>query len=293
MPLSLATGAALAACAPLALVPTTAGTGAEATVIAMLFGDAGKLILKSPSFVPSLAVLDPLLVTSLPPAPTAATGLDALAHALEAYISLNASPVSDAAAVQAATLVARWLEVAYRDSADVEARHVETLVAAHLAGHALNAGVVVGHSMAYVLAEEAHLSHGVSAAMALPYCLLYNLGAARARLDAIAPAITGDPGADGPALIRWVARLARTLGIPATLGDVGMAPGRAAEHAARVRAAYAADEPGAARGAGPDAPLRAHGDGRHRRRDRRLAAGLTACGATGRASRRRRRATGR
>lgn len=233
----LATGRPLAACAALALVPTTAGTGAEATVIAMLFGDAGKVILKTPSFVPQLAVLDPLLVRSLPPGPTAATGLDALSHALEAHMSLNASPISDAAGRAAAVMIAGSLERAFADGGDLAARS-DMLVAAHLAGQALNAGVVVGHSIAYVLAEEAHLSHGVSCAMALPFCLLYNAQASGARLDALAPLLTGDAAAGRHDLIRWVWALSRRLGIPATLGEVGMPAGRAAEHAARLVAAY-------------------------------------------------------
>jgi alcohol dehydrogenase class IV len=233
----LALGDRLPACARLALVPTTAGTGAEATVVAMLTGPDGKMILRSPSFVPSLAVLDATLTTSLPPGPTAATGLDALAHALEAYTSLNATPLSDAAAIHAARLVAGSLERACTDGGDVATRE-QTLIAAHLAGQALNAGVVVGHSMAYVLAEQAHLPHGVSTAMALPYSLLYNVAETRERLDAIAPALTGDPGAGARELILWTGDLATRLGIPASSTAAGIAPGRAAEHAAKVIRSY-------------------------------------------------------
>ena len=230
-------GDRLRRCARLALVPTTAGTGAEATVVSMLTGDDGKMILRSTSFVPSLAVLDASLTTSLPPGPTAATGLDALAHALEAYTSRNATLLSDAVALQAARLVAASLERACADGEDLATRE-QMLIAAHLAGQALNAGVVVGHSMAYVLAEQAHLPHGVSTAMALPYSLLYNLAETRERLDAIAPALTGDPSAGARELILWVGALATRLGIPASSTAAGIAPGRAAEHAARVIRSY-------------------------------------------------------
>ncbi len=233
----LALGDRLPACARLALVPTTAGTGAEATVVAMLTGPDGKMILRSPSFVPSLAVLDAALTTSLPPAPTAATGLDALAHALEAYTSRGASPLTDAVAIQAARLVAGSLERACADGSDLAVRE-QMLLAAHLAGQALNAGVVVGHSMAYVLAEQAHLPHGVSTAMALPYALLYNVAETRERLDAIAPALTGDPAARALELILWTGDLATRLGIPASSTAAGVAPGRSASHAARVIRCY-------------------------------------------------------
>ena len=207
---------------PLVLAPTTAGTGAEATKVSMLAAEGQKVIIVSPLLVPAAAVLDPTLTLSLPPKVTASTGIDALSHALEALMSKNATPFTDAAALVAVGVIARWLEVAYREPSNLEARRA-MMFAAYQAGLSLNAGVVLGHSVAYTIANRARLPHGVSCAVALPYCAAYNARAANG-LERVAALLgaraDGETGA--PAVIDWLASLNKTLGIPASLQEVGV-----------------------------------------------------------------------
>ncbi len=107
---------------PLINIPTTAGTGAEATAVSMLSVQGRKAVVVSPQLVPLATVLDALLTKTLPPKITAATGMDALSHALEGFMSLKASPYSDTQALTTMAIVARWLKVAYADGANLEAR---------------------------------------------------------------------------------------------------------------------------------------------------------------------------
>ena len=208
---------------PLVLVPTTAGTGAEATKVSMLAAGGQKVIIVSPHLVPAAAVLDPTLTLSLPPKVTASTGIDALSHALEALMSKNATPFTDAAALTAVGVVARFLEVAYREPSNLEARRA-MMFAAYQAGLSLNAGVVLGHSIAYTVANRARLPHGVSCAVALPYCAAYNARGAENGLERVAALLgaraDGETGAS--AVVDWLASLNERLGIPASLQEVGV-----------------------------------------------------------------------
>lgn len=213
---------------PLVLVPTTAGTGAEATRIAMISHEGEKRIINSPRLVPLAAILDPELIVSLPRPVTAATGLDALAHAVEGLLSTTATALTARMGRQAVQLLAQCLPRAYDDGSDAAARR-GTLYGAYLAGLGLNAGVVLGHSIAYTIANRAHLPHGITAAMALPYCLAYNAPGAAAELEGIR-AHAGLEGADG--LYAWLADLNRSLEVPPSLQAVGIAE---AEHAAMAR----------------------------------------------------------
>lgn len=201
-----------------ALVPTTAGTGAEATVVAMLWHEGAKRIFVHPHLVPDVAVLDPDLLRALPAPVTAAGGLDAISHAMESLLSTFSTPMTQGAAASALANLARWLPVAY-DEGTPESR-AGTLLGAYEAGLALNAGVVLGHSLAYTIASRTRLGHGVTCAMALPYCLAYNRPAAGARLAAIADAVGVEGG--GEELVGWVADLADRLGTPGSLAAVGI-----------------------------------------------------------------------
>ena len=210
---------------PLVLVPTTAGTGAEATRVSMLSVGGQKTILVSPQLVPAAAVLDPTLTLSLPPRITASTGIDALSHALEALMSKNASPFTDAAALSAVGTIARSLEVACNEPSNSQARRA-MMFAAYQAGLSLNAGVVLGHSVAYTIANRAHLPHGVTCAMALPYCTAYNVHASggwMSGVTALLPEAHAEDGDhDASPVIRWLASLNESLGIPASLEEVGV-----------------------------------------------------------------------
>lgn len=207
--------------APLALVPTTTGTGSEATRIAMITIAGGKRVVSCTQFVPLLAVLDPDLVSGLPGPVVASTGMDALAHALESMMSGSRTPLTLALATEAAALLHAHLEPAVLAD-DVDARG-RLLYAAHLAGLALNAGVVIGHSLAYVVARHSPMPHGTSCALALPYCLAYNLSMPPGVADAVAAAASGGRTTDIDVAARYVGDLSARLGLPSSLEGVGIA----------------------------------------------------------------------
>lgn len=218
---------------PLALVPTTAGTGAEASRNAILTLGDRKAVIGSPLLVADLAVLDPLLVVSCPPAVTAASGLDALAHAFEAALSTWATPFTTVNALAAAAALARWLPAAVEDGSQLAARR-GTLAGAHLAGLALNASALLGHSLAYTIARRTHLPHGVTTALALPYCLAYNATAAPTQTRLLAAAV----GADAAGLAAWARRLAGELGLPGSLAELGIAEDELAAMADECMSTY-------------------------------------------------------
>lgn len=145
-------------------VPTTAGTGSEVTPIVILSDEKNKLkkgIVSSHLF-PDMAILDPELTLGLPPHVTAATGMDALIHALEAYTSVNAVPMTDMFASQAITMIANNLRTAYANSSNLQARS-KMLEGSMLAGVAFaNAGVTAVHAFAYPIGAEFHIPHGVA-----------------------------------------------------------------------------------------------------------------------------------
>ena len=206
---------------PLIAVPTTAGTGAEATAVSMLSIEDKKTIVLSPQLVPLAAVLDPLLTMSLPPRVTASTGLDALSHALEAFMSIKANPFTDTQAIATMTIVARWLKKAFEDGSDLEARRA-MIYAAYTGGLCLNAGVVLGHSVAYTISNRAHVPHGVSCAMALPYTMAFNQSVLSDRLGVAAGHVLGNTGATGEDLTLWVGDLVNAMGMPPSLQDIGI-----------------------------------------------------------------------
>jgi alcohol dehydrogenase class IV len=213
---------------PLILIPTTAGTGAEATRVAVLRGDGHrKQVLSHPSLVPLGVILDPAVLRDLPRHITAATGMDALAHAVESSLSTGSSPLTASMGLRAASLLLHWLPVAYRDPGDPRARR-GTLYGAFLAGLALNAGVVLGHSMAYTVANRTELAHGVTCAMALPYCVAFNAPGVQEDLSAWARLLTGGASGDLGAAAESLAALAASFDIPATPAAAGIAASESA-----------------------------------------------------------------
>lgn len=203
---------------PLVLIPTTAGTGAEASRNAVITRGGVKVFTGGPVLVARAAILDPDLTVSLPPAVTAWTGMDALSHCLEAMLSTNATPLTDAVAARGMHLIREFLPRAYADGTDLAAR-AQMLVAAFLGGLSLNAGMVLGHSIAYTLANRLHLAHGLSCALALPACIAYNAGAAAGPVRDVARAL-GVPE-EPEAVVGDVLRLAADVGIPTAWRDVG------------------------------------------------------------------------
>ncbi|WAX59283.1 iron-containing alcohol dehydrogenase [Jatrophihabitans cynanchi] len=222
---------------PLVLVPTTAGTGAEATRVAVLSDGVRKHVLSHPSLVPLGVVLDAAVIADLPPHITAATGMDALAHAVESSLSTSSTPLTASMGLRAATLLMHWLPVAYRDSGNLEARRA-TLYGAFLAGIALNAGVVVGHSMAYTVANRSKLAHGVTCAMALPFCVAFNAAAASPDLLFLGAVISGASPGHFAGAAAAIAELAASFGIPSTPLAAGISEAESAAMAHECTTVY-------------------------------------------------------
>lgn len=207
--------------APMVLIPTTCGTGSEATRISMVTVDGSKRASSCAQYIPAAVILDPLLVSSLPSSVIASTGMDALAHAVESLMSTNTSPMSAHHALRAIDLLVTELEPASVGDPSALSR---CLWASHLAGQALNAGVVLGHSLAYSLAYEHPMPHGTSCALALPYCIAYNAALPPALAAHLARALTRGRSADLRAAAEDTLALVRRLGLPATLCDVSISP---------------------------------------------------------------------
>lgn len=176
---------------PTLMIPTTAGTGAEATQNAIfLVPEAeSKVGIVSSKMVPDWAILDPILTVGLPPAITASTGMDALCHAIECYISKKANPLSDTYALRAIALIARSIRTAYRDGKNLEARH-DMLMAALFGGMCIaSSSTTAVHALAYPLGGKYHIPHGLSNAVLLPYVMRFNLDAAEEKFCDIAKAM--------------------------------------------------------------------------------------------------------
>ncbi|HEX2808512.1 MAG TPA: bifunctional acetaldehyde-CoA/alcohol dehydrogenase, partial [Kineosporiaceae bacterium] len=158
----------------LVAIPTTAGTGSEVSPAAVITVGKMKASLVDYCLVPDVAIVDPMLTLSLPPGPTADTGLDALTHALEGAVSIFSSPYTDAFCMQAIRMIFQWLPRAVKDGSDLEAR-TGMANAATIAGLAFsNAFLGVNHAMAHSIGARLHIPHGRANAILLPHVLRYN-----------------------------------------------------------------------------------------------------------------------
>jgi len=217
---------------PLVAVPTTAGTGAETNAFGVVTDvRAGrKFYVGHASTLPAAAILDPDLTLGLPPASTAATGMDALTHALESYLSRRANPWADGIALQVMRMVSAYLPRAVADGADREARS-QMLLAAHLAGAAMaSTGLGVCHAIGHSLGARFGIAHGAALSVVLPQVLGFNLAARQDRLADVAFALgTGDTGRDqagnAAAAIDAVTALRDQVGLAGTLAAFGIGPG--------------------------------------------------------------------
>lgn len=172
---------------PLIAVPTTAGTGSEVTKVTVIIDTENdvKLMISHPAFLPAAAIVDPMLTLSCPPSVTAATGVDALCHAIEAFISRRAQPVTDTWALKAIELIMNNLRLAFQHKDHIEAR-TEMALASMLAGAAFsNSSVTLVHGMSRPIGAMFHVPHGVSNAMLLPAVLEFTKESAAERLAVI------------------------------------------------------------------------------------------------------------
>lgn len=215
---------------PLMLVPTTAGTGSEVTPISIVTtGTHEKMGVVSPVLLPDVALLDPDLTLGLPPAVTAATGIDAMVHAIEAYASASANnnPVSRALAREALRLMGAAIETAVHDGKDRTAR-ADMLLGSMLAGQAFaNSPVAAVHALAYPIGGHFHVPHGLSNALVLSHVLRFNAETAGEAYSEIAPIVFPDLAeigtqARGAAFADRLAELSARCGLQPRLRDVGI-----------------------------------------------------------------------
>jgi len=218
-------------CPPLICLPTTSGTGAEVSQFAIITDTARKvkIAIVSKTMIPDVALLDPLLTTTMPPTLTAATGLDALTHAVEAYVSNASFAITDLFALSAMRRVAANLKLAIDNPQDLCARS-EMLLASLEAGLSFsNAILGAVHAMAHALGGLLDLPHGECNALLLPHVVRYNYDAAPARFRAVGEALGADSKAlDGEdareAIIDRIEALKKAAGVTSNLADLGVTP---------------------------------------------------------------------
>jgi alcohol dehydrogenase len=222
---------------PIVAVPTTAGTGAETNAFGVVTdtGSRRKFYVGHASSMSAAAILDPDLTVGLPPAVTAATGMDALTHAVESYLSVRANPWSDGIALQVIRMIAANLPRAWADGSDPEARG-QMLLAAHMAGVGMaTTGLGACHAIGHALGGRYGIAHGVALCLVLPQVLRFNRPACEGRLADVAAALgvgeagagprrATDPAVEADAAVEAIATLSASLGMPGRLGEFGIGP---------------------------------------------------------------------
>jgi alcohol dehydrogenase len=214
---------------PLVAVPTTAGTGAETNAFGVVTDEDSrrKFYVGHATTMPAGAILDPELTLGLPPRATAATGMDALTHAVESYLSVRANPWSAGIALQVVRMVSEYLPRAYADGTDREARG-QMLLAAHLAGVAMaSTGLGACHAIGHALGGRFNVAHGVALTVVLPEVLSFSLPASVSRLAELSFALGAGATAaaaeeNAAAAVAAVASLAEAVGMKYRLADLGV-----------------------------------------------------------------------
>jgi len=222
-------GAALHPGRPIVAVPTTAGTGAETNSFGVITDEAAgrKGYIGHPSLLPVATILDPALTVGLPPAATAATGIDAMTHSLESLLSANPNPFAEATAIGVIRTVVAWLPRAVADGSDLEARS-QMLMASHLAGVGQASGTGVGlvHALGHALGTRGRLAHGTALAVVLPEVLDFYRGIRDRELAMVGVALgiaspTEDDATAAGAAIGAIRRLRAQVGQRQTLRALG------------------------------------------------------------------------
>jgi alcohol dehydrogenase class IV len=205
-------------------VPTTSGTGSEAGTRALVTDPAtqNKLAVQSRHLLADLAVVDPDMTMTVPPAVTAATGMDAMAHCAEAYTSRKAHPLIDLYALEGIRLVGRYLPRAVRDGADREARAGLSLASLY-GGFCLGpVNTTAGHAVAYPLGTRHHVPHGLACALIFPHTLAFNAPAVPERTAAVLDALSLGESSDEADIVAGVTRWCADLGIETQLSRLGV-----------------------------------------------------------------------
>ena len=205
---------------PIIAVPTTAGTGSETGRASVILNeDTGvKKIIFHPKFLPSIVILDPILTVNLPANITAATGMDALAHNLEAYCAPGYHPMADGIALEGIRLIKEWLLKAVEDGSNIEAR-MNMLTAASMGSTAFQKGLGAIHSLSHPVNGVNNIHHGLSNAIFMPYVLTFNKDVIEKKIIKISEYINLDNKSfDG--FIQWIIDLRKKLNIPHKLSEV-------------------------------------------------------------------------
>ena len=205
---------------PIIAVPTTAGTGSETGRASVILNeDTGvKKIIFHPKFLPSIVILDPTLTVNLPANITAATGMDALAHNLEAYCAPGYHPMADGIALEGIRLIKEWLLKAVEDGSNIEAR-MNMLTAASMGSTAFQKGLGAIHSLSHPVNGVNNIHHGLSNAIFMPYVLTFNKDVIEKKIIKICEYINLDNKSfDG--FIQWIIDLRKKLNIPHKLSEV-------------------------------------------------------------------------
>jgi alcohol dehydrogenase class IV len=218
----------VAGMAPVVAVPTTAGTGSEVGRCSVLtdLRDHTKKLIFHPRLLPSIVIEDPELTIGLPPHITAAVGMDALSHNLEAYCAPAYHPMADGIALEGMRLIKEWLPVAVKDGRNVEAR-AHMMIASTMGATAFQKGLGAMHSLSHPCGANLDTHHGLTNGVVMPYVLAFNRTAIDEKLARLA-AYLGLPQRSSGAVIDWVLELREAIGIPHTLAALGVT----AEHAA-------------------------------------------------------------
>ena len=212
--------------APIVAVPTTSGTGSEvgrASVIANEETHTKKVIFH-PTMLPQVVICDPELVTGLPPALTAYTGMDALVHCFEAYCAPGYHPMAEGIALEGMRLVQQWLPAAVKDGSDIEAR-THMMSAAAMGATAFQKGLGAVHSLSHPVGSIYDTHHGLTNAVFMPYVMSFNRLAIEGQMDLLARYLNL-PGSGFSAVMDWVLELRQTFNIANTPVDLGVEENR-------------------------------------------------------------------
>jgi alcohol dehydrogenase class IV len=226
----------VAGIAPVVTVPTTAGTGSEVESGAVITDESTetKEIIAHPKMQAGIVIGDPALTVGLPPHLTAATGMDALSHCLEAYCVPDYDPMADGMALEGMRLIAEWLPVATAEGGNLEAR-AQMLAAAMIGAAAFRKGLGAMHALSHPIGAIYDTHHGLTNAVLMPYVLSFNRPAIGAKMERLARFL-GLPAPSFDTVLAWIIELREQLAIPPGLAAIGVDERRSDEVARKAAA---------------------------------------------------------